>query len=210
MKLTSVAVLCVPLLGAPFVGTAASEEERPASEEKAEGKEAPEQPPVEETIARYRFASRPGREHRYLESLSGTWNVTASWNVPGRPPRQLKGRAENQLILGGRYLQSEIFLADGQSEISGRLTYGYDDRKSRFSLVAMNDVMSYYVSSWGTYDPIKRSFLFHGKERDEVSGYAVTYRQLLRVESDDRHVLQLFLDTKESPYKILDVAFAKP
>ena len=48
----------------------------------------------------------PGAEHKTLEAMAGSWDVsTKMWMAPGAPPQEVSGTSENKMILGGRYLE---------------------------------------------------------------------------------------------------------
>ncbi len=164
---------------------------------------------LQDTLTRYRFASRPDTEHRLMESLVGSWAVTATWNVGGKKVH-VTGVSENQFGLGGRFLECRASAGDGDTRVEALTLIGYDDRRSRFSVVAMNDLMSFYLPAWGTFDPARKSFIFHGKERDEVTGGVLAYRELLRLEGPDRHVVEYYLDRpNQAPVQILQATFTR-
>jgi len=53
--------------------------------------------------------------------------------------------------------------------------------------------------------------ILSAKERNESTGTAVVYRELLRIEGPDRHVLQIFLDVPgRPPLKTVEAIFTRP
>src|SRR5258707_15385849 len=51
--------------------------------------------------------STPGEIHKMLAKSVGVWTATVTmWMQPGAPPTTSTAEANNEMILGGRYLQS--------------------------------------------------------------------------------------------------------
>jgi hypothetical protein len=62
----------------------------------------------------------------------------------------------------------------------------------------------------GSFDPVTQSFLLSGKERDEVTGTVLVYRELLKIEGPDRHVLRVSFDVRgRAPVKVLEAVFTR-
>ena len=50
-------------------------------------------------------AGTPGPEHDKLKAMAGTYEAKVMmWMDPKMPPMEMVGKAENKMILGGRYL----------------------------------------------------------------------------------------------------------
>jgi hypothetical protein len=167
-------------------------------------------PPIDSTIARHRTASRPGTEHRWLEPLAGSWALEATWRTAGREPVRATGTSENRFILDGRFLLCESSSGEGESRIEAMTFHGFDGRRKQFFAVVLDNLRTYSLQLWGNYDPTARSFVLSGKERDEVSGAALVYRLLLRIESPERHTVELFVDVPGgTPVKVLDAVYTR-
>jgi hypothetical protein len=168
------------------------------------------EPRLEEEISRHVAASRPGPEHRWLDPLEGSWNVTITWQSAGRAPTRLTGTSENHWILGGRFLRCEGAIGEEPSQIEQATIYGFDSQQQKFFALGLNNLGTHYLQPWGTYDPATRSFILSGKERDEVTGAILVYRELLKVESPDRHILTLFFDLPgRGPVKVIEATYAR-
>jgi len=79
-------------------------------------------PSMEEQMASYleKYAS-PGEHHRHLQQLAGEWTSRARfWFAPGGPADESTGRAHNEMILGGRYLETRYEGVTGGMPFSGR------------------------------------------------------------------------------------------
>ena len=129
---------------------------------------------------------------------------------PAQPPLHMTGTCESRWILGGRFLLTEVTGGAGVVPIEAMTIYGFDARKRQFFAVALNSLATDYAQSWGGYDPVGRSFILSGKRRDEATGLVSAYRNLLRIEGPDRHVLQVFFDVPgRPPLKVIEAVFAR-
>ena len=176
-----------------------------ASSLRAQAPAAPAAPPaatgVEDEIVRYMAVSRPAAEHRWLDPLVGSWTVELRWYAAGRETR-LAGTSENRWILDGRFLLCESTAGEGPSQIDAKTIYGFDNRQKKYFALGLHNLATYIMQPSGSYDPASHSFLLSGKDRDEVTGAVLVYRELLKVEGPDRHVLSLYFDVGgRSPVK---------
>jgi hypothetical protein len=183
---------------------AAQEQKRPAPAAPAED------PRILEAIARQRALGLPGPEHRALEPLTGRFKVAFTSYAPGAEPTRLTGTCENRIVFEGRFLLSELVVGEGESSFESKTTYGYDNGRKQYFSYGINSRRTGVTDHWGTYDAATRSFILNGKARDELTGTVLIYRALLKVESQDSHVLQVFFDVPRArPRKVLEVTFTR-
>ncbi|HXK09643.1 MAG TPA: DUF1579 family protein [Vicinamibacteria bacterium] len=167
-------------------------------------------PSTDEEILRYLSLSRPGPEHRWLDPLVGSWTVELRWPGVGQTEAHASGTSENRWILDGRFLLCESTAGDGPSRLGGTTIYGFDSREKKYFALGLNNLATYYLQPSGSYDPVTRSFLLSGKERDEATGGSFVYRELLKIDGDDRHVLKVYLDVLgRPPVKVLEAVFTR-
>jgi hypothetical protein len=165
---------------------------------------------VEDEIVRYMAVSRPGPEHRWLDPLVGSWNVELRWLGTGQTETRTSGTSENRWILGGRFLVCEATAGEGPSRVDATTILGFDNREKRFFALGMHNLASSYLAPTGSYDPATQSFLLSGKERDEVTGGVLVYRELLKMEGPDRHVLRVYLDLNgRTPVRVLEAVYTR-
>src|SRR6058998_2961620 len=54
-------------------------------------------------------AATPGDAHKKLNSMAGTFDAKVkTWMEPGAPPMESSGKAVNEWVLGGRWLQQRF------------------------------------------------------------------------------------------------------
>jgi hypothetical protein len=165
---------------------------------------------VEDEIVRYMAVSRPGAEHRWLDPLVGSWTIDLRWQATGGPETHTVGTSENRWILDGRFLLCEAAAGEGPSRIDATTIYGFDNRQKKFFALGMHNLATYVMQPSGSYDPASHSFLLSGKERSEITGAVLVYRELLKVESPDRHVLRVYFDAAgRSPVRVLEAIYTR-
>src|SRR3990172_4396875 len=81
----------------------------------------------EEAMKSYMELSKPGEEHKLLESLAGEWNMELKlWPEPGKEPVMFKGTGTHEMILGGRFLQSSSTSGEGDMKTESLSIFGFD------------------------------------------------------------------------------------
>jgi hypothetical protein len=145
----------------------------------------------------------PGPGHAALAPLVGTWRVEMSiFAVLGTPDRPAVSRdlvSRREWVAGGRYLQdvTEGTFAGSPYYRLGLLGYSNVDRRYEWVTVdGANANMMIYLGEAGTGPrmPIVMvgTFTDQGWLGEDVAGKAVAMRTVITIESNDRHVLELY------------------
>lgn len=82
-------------------------------------------------------------EHRFLQGLAGEWSV----HVAGEEV----GTATGRLRLEDQFVEVEI-RADAEPVGHALYTFGFDARHGRFTVIAMDDTGTYWVTAQGERD----------------------------------------------------------
>jgi hypothetical protein len=94
-------------------------------------------PTPEEMMAIVAKYGTPGPQHKQLEQLVGTFDADVTMQMaPDSPPMTSKGKMENKMIMGGRFLHGDFTGDFGGQEFKGSSVYGY------------NNFTKKYVSGW--------------------------------------------------------------
>lgn len=134
-----------------------------ADQHKGKG-EAPKMDPAGETamMAEMMKMAGPGPEHKTLEAQAGKWTtVTKSYMAPGEPA-VTKGKAEYELILGGRFLMGHFHDVMMGQPFEGFSIMGYDRMAKSYNGYWM-DTMStgVYPMMNGVWDDAAKSMTFN-------------------------------------------------
>ena len=82
-----------------------------------------------ESMAR---AANPNEHHEHLARLVGEWEWTSKmWMQPGAPPMETKGNAVNEMLMGGRFLESRFNGSFMGQPFNGISIEGFDNLQER-------------------------------------------------------------------------------
>jgi Protein of unknown function (DUF1579) len=146
----------------------------------------------------------PGPSHAALNPLAGTWRVQKSLYIAvgtrDRPAESSDLVARRDWVAGGRYLHdvTEGTVAGGPYWRLGLLGYStMDERYEWITVDATNANMMIYLGAPRTAEqtPISMAGVFtdQGVLGEETVGKPVGMRTVIRIESEDRHVMELYL-----------------
>ena len=94
----------------------------------------------------------PGPQHERFKASAGKWKaVVKSWNGPGEPAVS-EGVSENQVILGGRYLEQRFTSSMMGQSFEGYGLNGYDNATKRYWFVWVDNMSTGMMSGWGDMD----------------------------------------------------------
>jgi len=154
--------------------------------------------------------AKPGPEHKMLEKLVGTWEQTVKfWMKPGAEPSGMKGKSVNRMILGGRFLQSDVTGGEGEMKMEGLNLMGYDRRHKHFTTVGFDTWGTYYVTAAGPYDEKSKSIVMYGEDEEPTAGITQKYDIIVRFVDDDTYVTEIVFKDERTPnrseFKMVEV-----
>jgi len=139
------------LAGAPLASAESAAKAAPAA--KTEAPAPPQGDAAHDAMmAEMMKLAAPGPQHEGFKKSVGKWKaVVKSWNGPGEPVVS-EGVSDNQLILGGRYLEQRF-----QSTMMGRPFEGYglngfDNATRRYWFIWVDNMSTGLMSGWGDLD----------------------------------------------------------
>ena len=161
-----------------------------------------------ETLVRY---AMPGKHHRLLNQMAGSWDtVTRYWPNPVTPPVQAEGTSQRKWILGGRFLLEELDGGDLALPFRGLGLYGYDRFERKYTSAWVDSMSTAIMTNRGTYDEANRVVNFVGRYGDPWTGVKKKSRGVTRFVNDNKHVLDLYVqeaDGRES--KLLEIVYTR-
>lgn len=138
-------------------------------------------------------AMTPNEHHARLTPLAGDFEFTNThWMTPDSEPTVTTGKAESRFILGGRYLR-QVYTGDflGQPFEGHGLT-GYDNVQERYVGHWIDNMGTGIMSSVGDTDASGKRIHFLARYWDPMTERPSVAREVLTIESDDRHVLEMY------------------
>jgi len=152
----------------------------------------------------------PGEVHQMMGKSTGTWTgAITMWMQPGAQPTNMTGEATNEMILGGRYLQSKNTGNMMGMPFEGIGTTGYDNAKKIFMTTWIDNAGTGIMYLEGTWDAQNKTINFSGKMVDPMSGKDIPVRETLKFVDDNTHVLEMFLTDKGKEYKSMEIKYTR-
>jgi Protein of unknown function (DUF1579) len=157
-------------------------------------------------------ATQPSRAHENYEPIVGTWNtVWTLMDQEGNVTRTIKGRATNEWIVGGRWVQS-TFTTDldmAGEKFHGVGLFGHDNTTGDYHNVWFESNRTAMQYDKGSYDAGTRTFTFEG-EQPGRDGTPFTARTTMRIDSADQHTVELYVvRSKDDVTKVLEMVLRR-
>lgn len=146
--------------------------------------------------------AQPGPEHKMLEELVGTWEQTIKfWMKPGAEPSEMNGKSVNTMILGGRFLQSNVTSGEGEMKMEGLNLMGFDRRHKHFTTIGFDTWGTYFVTAAGPYNEETKSIVMYGEDEEPTAGITQKYDIIVRLVDDDTYVTEVVFKDERTPDK---------
>lgn len=165
----------------------------------------PQKPPptdVPALLAKVSAADGPVKEHEVLKALEGAWKIRATVTMPGAPPFDATGTAENQVVLGGRFVRCQSSTAAGDVLRTQTIEmYGYDRAAGTYTLVGFDTMGTSYVTATGTYDEGERTLRLKGLMGDKAQPQAFKWE--VRFDSPARLVQRVLVEMQPGEWSLI-------
>jgi hypothetical protein len=110
--------------------------------------------------------AQPSAEHELLKKLSGSWNITFKYDMGGGNFMDGKGTGSAQMILGGRFLQSESTTEAMGMKVGSMSILGYDRRTNKYTMYAIDEMGTYAINAEGDYNHADKKLILKGSVMD--------------------------------------------
>jgi len=160
---------------------------------------------VAKTIA---AAATPGPAHAQLQPLAGSWTYTCKASMdPTKPPLEMTGTIERKWILGGRFLEERVAGTgfDGQpGGFEGVGLLGYDNVLQKYTSSFACSLGTGTSAGTGVADA-PGHFTFQTTCSCPVAKSRIPGRDVIRIESPDRVVLELYREIEGKEVKAMEI-----
>ncbi len=153
-----------------------------------------------------------GPNHQFLAQMEGDWVGKFKMQMTADAPvQEFTAKAENDMMLGGRFLRTKLKAKIGQDKFEGFGMFGFDNAEQKFSAIWC-DTWSTQINpiSWGTLDSATRTITLVRECKDPLSGQMVKQRDVYIVPSANEYRFESYLtgaDGKE--FKMLESSYTK-
>jgi hypothetical protein len=152
----------------------------------------------------------PGEIHQMMAKSAGTWTGAMSmWMKPGAAPMIMSSETNNQMILGGRYLQSTNKGTYNGMPFEGIGVMGYDNAKKIFVSSWIDNFGTGMMYLEGTWDAQNRSINFSGKMVDPVSGKDLQVREIMKFVDDNNHFFEMYVNESGKEFKTMEIKYTR-
>jgi len=150
----------------------------------------------EEMAKKMQAADTPGPAHQVLRNFEGDWNAAVTcWMDAGGQPNVSTATSKVKWILDGRFLEEEFHGEMMGTSFTGRCLMGFDNTRQKFKSVWVDSLHTSMCTSVGKADNGYKVITLEGKVDCPGTGRKdVPIKQVFRVFSRDKHVLEMFTD----------------
>ena len=176
------------------------------------------QPGEAEMMATMMDLSKPGENHKQLESLAGKWSYTVKWWMnPQSPPSESTGITVAKLTMGGRYLisnhtsQMNMPGPDGKMtkmQFEGMSIDGYDNVKKKFVSSWIDNMGTGIMISEGTQDAATKTLTYTGSY-EPMPGMVTKVREVCKMIDADHHTMEMFEDRGDTQVKTMEISYTR-
>ena len=152
--------------------------------------------------------SKPGKEHRQLRRLVGTWkaDVKHFYDESGEPSVS-EATATFRALLGGRYVQQRFHGEMQGQKFSGMAITGYDNAKKKYVGIWIDDMGTGIMHSEGTYD-VKTNTMTETAVGSSPIG-EMKYKNVWHYKSDDEFTFLMSMVTPDGERKLIDITYTR-
>lgn len=157
-------------------------------------------------------AGTPGDAHKKLDGMAGTWDAKVKmWMEPGAQPMESSGKAVNEWVLSGRWLQQKFDGSMMGMPFSGIGYTGYDNIRKTYVGTWMDSMSTGVMSSSGTGgDASGKTWTFTATSLDPMSGEPVSCDEKITWVDKDKHVFEMNCpDMDGNMYKMMEITYTR-
>src|SRR6185369_5016256 len=157
-------------------------------------------PDKEEMMKKVQGAGTPGPAHEALSAFEGNWKAEVKcWMESESEPNVSQATSKTRWIFGRRFLEEEFHGEMMGKSFTGRCLLGFDNTKQKFNSVWIDDMNTAIFTSEGRGENGNKVITLEGKASCAATGQTdVPMKQIFRVISPDKHVLEMFNDGRKS------------
>jgi len=157
-------------------------------------------------------AATPGDAHKKLNAMVGTFDAKVKmWMEPGAPPAESSGKAINEWVLGGRFVQQRFDGTFMGQPFSGIGYTGYDNVRHTYIGTWMDSMSTSMMnSSGGDPDASGKNWNFSAMSMDPVSGEAVSLTEKMTMIDNDHQLFEMYGPGPDgSNFKMMEITYTR-
>jgi len=152
----------------------------------------------------------PGEMHKMLEKGVGQWKAKITmWMAPNTPPTIAEGNSVNEMIMGGRYLQSKHLSNFSGMPMEGIGLEAYDNAKKTFYSTWIDNMGTGIMFLQGKFDPAAKTITYTGTSVDPMTGKDMQVRETMKYLDDNHSEMEMFTIDGDNEFKSMHIAFER-
>jgi len=157
-------------------------------------------------------AATPGDAHKKLNAMVGTFDAKVKmWMDPAAPPAESSGKAVNEWVLGGRWVQQRFDGTFMGQPFSGIGYTGYDNIRHTYIGTWMDSMStSMMTSSGGDPDATGKKWMFNAMSMDPVSGEPMNVEERMTMIDNDHQLFEMYGPGPDGAmYKMMEITYTR-
>lgn len=152
----------------------------------------------------------PGPMHEMMAKTAGEWKVnTKYWMDPAGEPMETEGKANVEMILGGRYMKSTHTGKMMGMPFEGINLQGYDNATGEFTAIWIDNMGTGISVSKGKYDEATKSINFEGSMLDPMTKEDMSFRQVVKTIDDNHFMFEMYMNYNGQEFKSMVVDYSR-
>ncbi|MGB5287812.1 MAG: DUF1579 domain-containing protein [Ignavibacteriaceae bacterium] len=152
----------------------------------------------------------PGPMHEMMAKTAGEWKVnTKYWMDPAGEPMETEGKANVEMILGGRYMKSTHTGTMMGMPFEGINLQGYDNATGEFTAIWIDNMGTGISVSKGKYDEATKSINFEGSMLDPMTKEDMSFRQVVKTIDDNHFMFEMYMNYNGQEFKSMVVDYSR-
>ena len=154
-------------------------------------------------------AATPGRAHKALEPLVGSWKAEVKcWQKADGPPEVSQATARTRWILNGHYLEEEFNGEMMGKRFTGRSLLGFDNTKQKFNMLWISDMQTSMFFTEGKGENDNKVITLEGTTDCPRTGQRdLPMRTIFRVLTPDKHVFEMYDGSRNA--KTMEITYTR-
>lgn len=171
-------------------------------------------PKAQEMMKKMADYATPGKEHKVLAEMAGTWKYTSKWwETADGKPQENTGTSKMKMVLGGRWLQQEMKGKAMGMPFEGMGLTGFNNQTKKFESKWMDTMSTGSMDSTGTMDDATKTIKEAGTYACPITGMEKRpYRAEWQIVDKNKMTYAMWgtgMDPKGPEFKQMEMTFTR-
>lgn len=165
---------------------------------------------MKEMMEKYKELATPGKQHKMLLNMAGTWNVKCkSWMDPEKPPEESTGISERKMLLDGRYLHEVYSGKMCDAPFNGIGITGYDNNTKRYNMIWMDNMGTGIYFFEGNESADGKTITMESCYNDPFKG-EMKWRSVCKIKDNNTQEFEMFsIDSEGKESKCVENIYTR-